>query len=152
MNMDKEALKFYFFAIPVGIVFVLMILGAAYWINSLIEDDDTGDTWSDFADKSNQYTDYTIEKFKGYDPDVNTSTTSARITYTSGDTFSMRVDKEPNLLKWYYLYADDKGIRIEYHIMNYSSAASPVDRIPSVWYIPYESIMSVYVNNLPSEY
>ena len=151
--MDKEALKFYAIAIPIGaVVVILMSFGIVYLASSFMEDDKPDDTWSDFADKSNQYTDYMLEKYKGYDPSVYSTATSARITYISGDTFSVKVDKDPYSLKWYYLYADDKGIRIEYHVINYSSAVSSADRVVTIYYIPYESIMSVYVNNLPIEY
>ena len=151
--MDKEALKFYAVAAPVAIiVVVLMSIGLGSLVTMFIEDDEPDDTWSEFADKSNQYTDYMIEKYKGYDPAVYAGSTCARITYTSGDTFNVRVDKETDYIKFYYLYADDKGIRIEYHVIGYSSGAYSTDRIPSVYYIPYESIMSVYVNNLPIEY
>lgn len=151
MNMGKEALKFYAIAIGIAIVgIILMTFGIAHLTSSFTEDDKPDDTWSDFVDKSNQYTDYMVEKYKGYYPDSYSNATSARITYTSGDTFTVKVDKEPNYIKWYHLYADDKGIRIEYHVINYSSAVSSTDRVVTIYYIPYESIMSVYVNNLPT--
>jgi hypothetical protein len=146
-------LKFYAIATPVAIIVaVLMTIGIGSLVTSFMDDDKPDDTWSDFADKSNQYTDYTLEKYKGYSPGIYASATCARITYTSGDTFVVNVEKEPSYTKWYHLYADEKGIRIEYHVTDYSSAVSYVDKVPSIYYIPYESIMSVYVNNLPSEY
>jgi len=144
MNMDKEALKIYslFFITVIGVF--LIAGGIATLVTS--DDDKPDDTWSDFADKSNQYTDYMVEKYKKYDPSVYSFATSARIIYTSGDEFTVNVNKEPSVIRWYHLYADDKGIRIEYHVMDYSFT----DRVPSIYYIPYESIMSVYVNNLPT--
>ena len=152
MNMDKDDLKLYFCIISLVIIAILTIVGAAYVVISLIEYDDTDDAWSDFADKSNRYTDYTIEKYKGYESGVNASTTSAHIVFISEGMFSVYVEKEANVIKWYYLYADDNGIRIEYHTMYYSSVMYSVDKIISIRYIPYDAIRYVFVNNLPSEY
>lgn len=144
--MKKDNFDYIFYTLC--FIVIVAITVAAFVVTDRVLHQDEDDSWDDFADSVNTYTDHQLETQRR---DVGWIYTAGYIRFIGDDT-SMKLiisNSSSSLsytLTYCYVHCDDDCIRIEWYKVSSASSDEPV--LTSVSYIPYTSITYVQANEV----